>query len=117
MFLGSSLTSENKCFRLNFTFDGNLVLYHVDSGHILWATEIVDPRLNRGYMNFYGNFVLCDKNKVIPFWQTDISGNEGNFLLLQDDGNLVVENPYGDILWTSNTESICSGELNLQFAI
>jgi hypothetical protein len=104
------LTSENKCFRLNFTFDGNLILYRFDTGHILWATEIVDPRKNQGYVDFSGNFVIYSKNNVLPFWESGTFGNPGAFVVLQNDGNLVVESPYGDILWTSNTESVCSGE-------
>ena len=114
MFLGSTMTSNNKCFRLNLTLDGNLILYHVDSGHSLWSTEILDPRIDHGYVDFSGNFVLYSKNNEFPFWESGTFGNPGSFLLLQDDGNLVVGNPYGDILWTSNTESICSGELDLK---
>ncbi len=89
IFLGSSLTSDNKCFRLNLTFDGNLILYHVESGHILWATEIFDPRIDHGYVDFSGNFVLYSKKNLIYFWQSSTFGNPGAFLLLQDNGNLV----------------------------
>lgn len=71
---------------------------------------IPDPRIAYGIMQDDGNFATYNQNKSNVFWSTGTYGNPGSFFLLQDDGNMVVQNPYGDILWTSNTESTCSSE-------
>jgi len=72
-----------------------------------------DPRTAYGIMQEDGNFVTYSQNKAIVFWSTATYGNPGSFFLLQDDGNLVVQNSYGDVLWTSNTESTCSSKSTL----
>ncbi len=92
--------------------DGNLFLYHVGTGSILWSIVMADPRIAFCLMQDDGNFVTFSKNKDLVFWSTATYGNPGSFFLLQNDGNMIVQNQYGDILWSSNTESTCSSKFD-----
>src|SRR5215472_10262934 len=82
--------------------DGNLVLYRVDNGTALWASNTWGQPVTHAIMQADGNFVCYDANGK-AYWATGTNGNPGASLLVQDDGNLVVYGPSQIPLWASNT--------------
>jgi hypothetical protein len=82
--------------------DGNLVLYRVDNGVALWASNTPGQPVTHTVMQSDGNLVCYDNNGR-PYWATNTNGNPGAWLLVQDDGNLVVYSAGGVALWASNT--------------
>ncbi len=43
---GESLTSQNKCFRLNLTRNGIIILYRISDGLVLWRSGFKNTGLN-----------------------------------------------------------------------
>ncbi|UGQ47057.1 hypothetical protein [Massilia endophytica] len=85
---GGSRTSTNGRYTLIMQNDGSLVMYRSD-GSVRYSME------KYGYyakMRSDGNFVELNRNNAI-IWQTKTNNGLNNFLLVQDDGNLVVYTP------------------------
>jgi hypothetical protein len=87
-------------FRLEYQWDGNLVLY-LNGGSALWASGTDGTSPGRAIMQSDGNLVVYDAGGVAR-WDSGTWGNPGAFLVVQSDGNLVI---YKDVwaLWASNT--------------
>jgi hypothetical protein len=100
--VNQELLSQNGRVKLIMQADGNLVLYRVDDGVPLWATNTWGTRVTHAVMQTDGNFVLYDDGGK-PYWSTGTWGRPGNWLVLQNDGNLVLYTNSGQALWASNT--------------
>ncbi len=57
-----------------------------------------------------GNLVLYDATKTRVFWATNTYPNSGAYLVLQDDGNMVMFNSLGKTIWATNTLVSCSSK-------
>lgn len=104
LYQGQSLVSENDCFRLIMQLDGNLVLYRQSDGIALWSSRTPRSCTNRACMQSDGNFVTYDCHNK-PTWasRTDSRKNKGSWILLQNDGNIVIYKP----IWASSTVTNC----------
>jgi hypothetical protein len=82
--------------------DGNLVLY-APPGVALWSSGTGgQPNVKGVFMQTDGNLVVQDTNSQ-PLWASGTFGNPGAILVVQSDGNLVIQQ--GDnVIWASNTE-------------
>jgi hypothetical protein len=86
--IGAALQSANKRFRLDMQSDGNLVLYKEPEHRPIWHTDTVGRGGFRANLQHDGNFVLYTESSV-PIWNSRTFSSK-NFLMLQDDGNLVI---------------------------
>jgi hypothetical protein len=101
---GDILESSNGEYHLTYQTDGNLVIYQ--NGNALWATGTNTTDNDAGHCDFRkGNFVMLNSsgNQV---WSTGLTGScagnsAGNYLAMQDDGNLVLFKSPGVPLWTA----------------
>jgi hypothetical protein len=102
---GQSLVSNNGRFQLDFQLDGNVVLKHLRSGRVMWATGTNDKPAFRLTMQDDGNLVVYSRDSR-PLWASGVTGPQmrrGQVLTLQDDGNLVVTSR-GRVYWASGTQ-------------
>jgi hypothetical protein len=59
-----------------------------------------------------GSFVVYSLTKIV--WSSGTSSrNLGASLVLQENGELVIQAQNGSILWSTNSSSNCSGKLQL----
>jgi len=103
---GQQLASANGKVRLTLQPDGNLVLYRVDNGVVLWAsnTQRTPAAVTQVLMQYDGNVVAYGPNLAGGAqWRTATAGNQFASLVLRDDGNLVVMAENGAQLWAANT--------------
>lgn len=101
---GQQLVSGNGKARLTLQSDGNLVLYRVDNGVALWASNTQSWTVTQVLMQYDGNVVAYGPNLAAGAqWRTATAGNRGASLVLRDDGNLVVLAENGAQLWATNT--------------
>jgi hypothetical protein len=102
---GTTLSSCDGRFKLNMQLDGNLVL--AEGATALWTTNTPGwGNLVLCIMQPDGNFVVYNRanSPLTPLWAAGTNhGVSGNYLLLQNDGNLVINTAGGTRLWTSNT--------------
>jgi hypothetical protein len=95
--------------RFTFTFqsDGNLV--HKDAqGTVLWTSNTAGLQAKSAHMQGDSNFVLyttIEPTVGAAVWATNTGGRSGGaFLLVQDDGNVVVYAGDGVTpLWATHT--------------
>lgn len=88
--INDALTSNNGQYQLILQPDGDLVLYRLGYPSGLWSSGTKDAI--RAIMQSDGNFVLYDHSGK-PLWATGTSGANASFLILQDNGNLVIYRP------------------------
>ena len=110
-------------YSLRLSNDGELYVYHYESGHSLWSSRseiectaksntLLRPsqcltsknRLYCAMMQQDGNFVIYRRNYGTDsvVWHTNTYNHKGAFLALQQDGNLVVYQS-GRALYNSGT--------------
>ncbi|MFY0577132.1 hypothetical protein ACN28S_24960 [Cystobacter fuscus] len=106
--LGQSMRSFDGRFTFTFQSDGNLV--HKDAqGTVLWTSNTAGLQAKSAHMQGDGNFVLyttIEPTVGAAVWATNTGGRPGGsvFLLVQDDGNVVLYDSNGVIpLWATNT--------------
>jgi hypothetical protein len=103
---GSSVKSNNQCFRLDAQTDGNLVIYKQSNGQALWGTKTYGRNVKQTIFQSDGNLVIYNtSNNAVWASGTDRRGAAN--LYMQDDGNLVIYNSQNQPLWASNTVSSC----------
>ena len=96
LYVGQMLVSQNGNFQLVVQTDGDLVLYQVSPHIAVWSSQTVGQRSYELSMQTDGNVVLYDDaTPPHALWSSQTSGYRGAYpfgayLLLQDDGNLVV---------------------------
>jgi hypothetical protein len=94
-----SLTSTNGKYALKMQADGNLVLYK--GTQVLWSSKTNHTDADHATMQADGNFVVYDAGNT-PHWASGTNGKNNNpYLILQDDGNLVIY--YTAPSWASGT--------------
>ncbi len=99
LFAGQSLFSPNGRHELRMQDDGNLVIYR--AGAPVWNTGTFNgPGV--ATMRADGNFVIYDQNQQMV-WTTQSEGNAGAYLVMQDDGNLVLYAADGGVLQATMT--------------
>lgn len=84
--------------------DGNLVLYfHSGSGWVPmnWATNTVGTGANFATFQSDGNLVVYAPSG--PVWSSNTWQNHCATLSVQNDGNVVIRNVQGDMVWSTNT--------------
>lgn len=65
--------------------------------NVVW-TENPSGNAGEALMQMDGNFVLYDGST--PYWSTDTHVNYGAYLVVQNDGNIVVYSLSGSVLWS-----------------
>ncbi len=97
---GETRPSVDGRFRLEYQWDGNLVLYM--GGTALWSSGTYGRSAGRAIMQDDGNFVVYDAEGR-DAWSSATCGNPGAYLVVQSDGNMVV---YSAVwaLWASGTD-------------
>src|SRR6267378_3506048 len=87
--IGDQLLSGNGWVRLVLQGDGNLVLYRVQIGHPLWASNTSGNPVTHAVMQGDGNLVAYAADGT-SFWASGTDGHPGASAVLQDDGNFVI---------------------------
>ncbi|MBH5320261.1 patatin-like phospholipase family protein [Paenibacillus sp. GSMTC-2017] len=64
----------------------------------LWASGTA-ARAGACYMEHDGNLYIFDEGKKIV-WFSNTGGNPGSYLVVQDDGNVVMLRPDGSVVWS-----------------
>jgi len=111
---GENLTSPTGAFQLAFQpTDGNVVLYALDDTHypvevkytrVIYSFGVQDRSASTLIMQTYGDLQVLDgETHVIWASQTPYYQDQGAFLRVQDDGNLVIYLPSGEFIWQSHT--------------
>jgi hypothetical protein len=101
---GQELISSRGWFAVAMAADGNLVVYRRQTRHTVWLSGEEHHTGGYAVMQGDGNFVAQAPDGT-PYWSTDTSGNDGAWLIIHDDGNLVVYNkPGNQPLWTSQSQ-------------
>lgn len=103
---GQSRYSPNHQLRLVLQEDGNLVLYAAGAEQALWHTHTFGQPVTGAIIHPDGNFALYNTSNQ-PVWDlfsaAQIPSRPGAYLRVQDDGNLVLYDPYSGAVWSSNT--------------
>ncbi len=86
---GQSLVSSNLGYQLKYQNDGNLVLNDA-YGKELFASKTSGTTPGKAIVQRDGNFVVYDAGGVARYATGTNGSGAGNFLKLQDDGNLVL---------------------------
>ena len=109
--VGQMLVSQNDHFQLALQADGNLVLSQVSPPLVLWSSQTAGQPSAELVMQLDGNLVLYDTaTPPNVLWSSQTNGHGGAppfgpYLLLQDDGNLVL---YTQVpCWTRDTGPLC----------
>ena len=125
---GDTIRSGDECTELRFTYDGSYynrlefrsVSDNPACGYSIWDSyndfewqgrghgihegqlEPRGQRPARAVMQGDGNFVIYDlaQNPVVPLWATHTDGNDGAYLQVQSDGNLVIYSASNAVLWS-----------------
>jgi hypothetical protein len=97
---GEYLTSANGRYRLEYQWDGNLVVYDESGGALWWSGTWGPP--SAAWMRADGGFVIFDGNGE-PVWDSGTRGELGNwYLRLEDNGTFVIYMPDGTPVWSNN---------------
>ena len=104
LFVNNALTSLNGNYQLIFHEDGRLVLYEVAGNKPLWISNTTGHNPHHAIMQTDGDLVVHDLKGNILWSSGSSTGSKthGAWLILQDDGNLVVYYD-NEPLWSSNT--------------
>lgn len=99
----SRITSKNGCFNLVLQTDGNLVLYNNTNRSTLWSSRTADnPTVYQARLNYNGALeVTSQRSEVI--YSSGKSSKKARYIILQNDGNLVVYGNSKDVFWSTNT--------------
>jgi hypothetical protein len=103
---GDMLKSPDGGYELRMQPDGNLVLYHPgQSQGAVWSTDTWKPPVPGDYAILQGqdgNFVIYASDKKTAVWATGTwqpTANQGDRLTLYDNGDLILRNAVGNVVW------------------
>ena len=79
------------------------------SGKQIWSTNTSDNGVESLYFGKNSKLSLRKKGNI-SIWEAEFSGNgsDPEDFILQDDGNVVVYDECGEILWESKTSNKCN---------
>jgi hypothetical protein len=100
---GQQLISPNGRYMLAMQYDGNLVLYNVNTGvntGVLWSSGTGGHPGAYVTMQVDGNFVVY-RSSGQPLWASNTVGTNANSATLQDDGNFVLYTAAGVPKWST----------------
>ena len=80
--------------------DGNLVDYD-EVGHARWASNTEGRGVE--FFRYNGNYVVAD-NGGYPRWASNTAGHPHDWLVCQEDGNVVIYDPGPVALWATGTQ-------------
>jgi len=108
--IGYSLKSDNGNYIATMQHDGNFVIYC--GSQAIWSTQTDGNNVFEGLMfQKDGNLVIYTiSNGGIkePIWSSGTYRTEADYLILQDNGNLVLYGHYGErMLWESQSYDKC----------
>ncbi|WP_456313416.1 matrixin family metalloprotease [Pseudomonas shirazensis] len=105
---GKGLTSKNNYYQMRLKSDGNLEIMSMVGGQIIWRSNrtSVIGTVARADMQPDGNFAVYKGNTLL--WSTGTTG--GEYITLQNDGDLVLSNWRGQTIWSSK-----GGKVNSPF--
>ncbi|XP_070504079.1 uncharacterized protein [Chironomus tepperi] len=105
------LESPNKCIRVLYQSNGDLVYYRKSSMEPFWKSNTLGHCTNKACMQEDGNFVIYDcYGKQI--FATNTANHPGSRIILQNDGNLVIYNLHKAVLWALNIFYNCDVKNN-----
>ena len=92
----AALYSSDGRARLIMQSDGNLVLYRVSDGYVIWASDTNGSGATRAYLQYDGNLVL-QRADGSPVRATATDGRPGATLFVRSDRVLI--DVYGTTIW------------------
>lgn len=103
---GKYLLSKNGAFKFILQDNGNLEI--LCKNKLLWASDTISENVDFMYFKKNGKLVLYGKDET-DLWSrpTEESKRLPKKLILQDDGNLVLVDEFGTVIWESGTNGIC----------
>jgi len=107
VFPGNSITSPNKKFELNFTFDGNIQILNKESSNPIWSVPFdkgwnnTDAARKQGSVMLQNDCNLCFYNNKNKKWCAATHDKPCKEVKLTDEGRLVLYGTSNEILWTS----------------
>ena len=106
--IGKSLQSQNGDSSLNLTGTGNLKIWCKNKK--LWTTNTNDDYVDFLIFKDDGKIYLLAKDNHIRL-EIGLSFRNSipQFMLIQNDGNLVIYDECGNRKWESRTGGLCSG--------
>jgi pimeloyl-ACP methyl ester carboxylesterase len=94
---GESLISSDGRFRLDYQWDGNLVLYDEWGNALWWSGTLGSPGI--AWMRSDGGFIIYNSDGE-PVWDSGTrTGVGGCYLRLENSGTLVIYLPDGTPVW------------------
>ncbi len=102
---GQSMFSNNRAYRLAFQTDGNLVIYKINQQtgkeDPIWATGTTGKNVDAVRMQADGNFVMYHPQQKGSPWSTHTNETGGEYIVMEDWGDLVLYRGDGGIVWSS----------------
>jgi exopolysaccharide biosynthesis protein len=96
------LTSRNRCFNFVMKNDGNLVVYNNNTRTEIWNAGISDnPNISKTTLKRNGKLVVSTSNNA-EVWSSGKVNNDAPYLILQDDGNLVIYSNRRAVVWATD---------------
>ena len=84
--------------------DGDLVLYCREKA--IWSTKTYGQSIKHMVFQANGNIALMKNDNTVAF-RSSATSWQGNKLILQNDGNLVIYSSDGKPLWDTKTYGKC----------
>ncbi len=109
---GASIRSANGQFRLTFGTDGNLVVSDDRDKSVLWSSGTGGGSAGRVTLQRDGNLIATGGDGAV-LWSSQTS-TPGSYVVLQDDGDLIIYSPYDQTVWSSFAASALSAASSAQ---
>ena len=103
---GNYIQSENGLFKLTLKENGKLEISC--KGKKIWFLSTLIAAIDFLYFNINGKIIIIGKDNITAWITPVFTRNTRNrLLLMQNDGNLVVQDQCGRTLWESRSYGIC----------
>lgn len=103
---GQTLTSNNNYYKMRLKSDGNLEIMSIVGGQIIWHSNrtSISSAIAHADMQSNGNFAIYKGSTLL--WSTDTAGKSGEYIILENDGNLVLRDWRGLTIWSSKSGKV-----------
>jgi YD repeat-containing protein len=100
-----ALTSANGKYRLSHNSDGTLTLVRLEDNMLFWPGDHPIVAAGPAVLVYDGRLIMFNRYQARrqEAWQAYGGSHPNDWLGVQDDGNVVVYDPSGGIVWTTNT--------------